>query len=234
MEPGTEAKARPDIDWKQAAKDLAKALAKGAGSAVVRGFVILTTFFFLNLAFALGFFLLAGLAGGGHGSLILLPLALVPFAPFVILAFVFAQKQGIQRIVAGAVESQGPTVAELFNFYFGRFLRDRWGTLRETRGGAVLDKGWKKYVQGLTEAPWVVRVVLGHVTSKIPLGERCADLAERGVPAEEVPRQLMNELFTEQARERLRPSWVPILILLGVNLVWFPAALLLTRWYTSS
>ncbi len=198
---------------------------------MVRGFIIISGFLFLNLGFTIVFFFLAGLAGGGHGSLIALPLAVVPFAPFVALAFVFAQKQGIMRIVAGAVESQGPNVAELFSFYFGGFLRARWGTIRETRGGATLDKAWQKYVKGLTDAPWVVRVVLGHITSKIPLGETVAELAEKNVPADQVPREVMTRIFSEQVRERLGPSWVPILLLLGANIVWFPVSILLTRWY---
>lgn len=234
MDATKEPKAKLDIDWKRSAKDLAKALAKGMGAAIVRGFVIISGFLFLNLGFAIVFFFLAGLAGGGHGSLIALPLALVPFAPFVVLAFVFAQKQGVMRIVAGAVESQGPNVAELFNFYFGAFLRARWGTIKETRGGATLDNAWQKYVKGLTDAPWVVRVVLGHLTSKIRLGEICAELAEKNVPAEQVPREVMSRIFSEQVRERLGPSWVPILVLLAANVVWFPVSILLTRWYLAS
>lgn len=231
MEPAREPRARPDIDWKRSAKDLAKALAKGVGAAMVRGFVIISGFLFLNLGFTIVFFFLAGLAGGGHGSLIALPLALVPFIPFVALAFVFAQKQGIMRIVAGAVESQGPNVAELFDFYFGGFLRARWGSIRETRGGATLDKAWQKYVKGLTDAPWVVRVVLGHVTAKIPLGEVCAELADRNVPAEQVPREVMNRVFSDQVNDRLGPSWMPILALFVANVFWLPAVIMLARWY---
>lgn len=216
------------VDWKDSAKELAKALAKGGASALVRGILVISVSTVLNLAFSVIFFFLAGLAGGGHGSLLAFPLALVPFAPFVVLAVVLAQKQGVMRLVAGAVESQAPTIAKLGSHYLGGFLRERYGNLRETKLGAGFDKGWQHYLKS-RDASWPVRVVIGQVTSRVPLGEIIDELGRENVPSEDVPRQAMDRVIKRISEERLRPSWLPILVLFGVNMLWFPIITLLIK-----
>ncbi len=216
------------VDWKESAKELAKALAKGAASAVFRGSVVISLSAVSNLAFSVIFFFLAGLAGGGHGSLLAFPLALVPFAPFVVMAVVLAQKQGVMRLVAGAVESQAPTIATLGSHYLGDFLRERYGNLKGTKVGAGFDKGWQRYLKS-RESPWPVRVVIGQLTSRVPLGEVIDELGQENVPSEDVPRQAMDRVIKRVSEERLRPSWLPILLLFGINIVWFPVITLLIK-----
>jgi hypothetical protein len=216
------------VDWKDAAKDLAKALAKSGASASLRGVVLVAVSLVLNLAFSVIFFFLAGLAGGGHGSLLALPLALVPFAPFVVLAVVLAQKQGVMRLVAAAVESQAPTIAKLGSHYLGGFLRERHGALKETRVGAGFDKGWQQYLKS-RDASWPVRVVIGQLTSRVPLGEIIDELGSEGVPSDDLPREAMDRVIKRVAQERLHPSWLPIVLLFGGNIVWFPIITLLIK-----
>jgi len=218
---------KPVVDWKRSATDLAKALAKGGASALARGVLIISVFTIVNLAFSVVFFFLAGLAGGGHGSLLAFPLALVPFAPFAVMAAVLAQKQGVMRLVAGAVESQGPTIATLGSHYLGSFLKERYGDLKSSKVGTGFDAGWQRYLKSRTEASWPVRVVIGQVTSRVPLGEVIDELAEKSIPTEQVPREVMIRVIQRVSEERLRPSWVPVLILFAVNFVWFPVITML-------
>lgn len=113
--------------------------------------------------------------------------------------------------------------------YLGRFLTDRYGNLRETRAAAAFDRNWQRFIRGSTESSWAVRLVLRQVTDRVPMGNMIAELAEQGTPAAEVPKVIMGQIFTNAAESRLRPSWMPILLLLGVNIVWFPLAIYLTK-----
>ena len=94
------------VDFKQSAKALAKALAKATFGAALSGGAVLSAFFLLNLGLSFAFFLLGGFAGGGHGSFIMLPAAVLPFVPFVALAYVFTQKRAVMSIAAAALNSQ--------------------------------------------------------------------------------------------------------------------------------
>ncbi len=210
------------MDWKDAAKELAKALAKAGASAVLRGVILCALSLVLNLTFSVLFFFLSKLVGGGHGSLILFPLALLPFAPFVVLAVVVAQKQGVMRLVAAAVESQSPTIAKLSEHYLGSFLREKYGDLKQTKVGGTFDKGWGKYLRSRSEGSWAVRTVIAQVTGRVPLGEIIDEVAEQQTSSDQVPREVMVRVMRQVSEDRLSPSWAPVLVLFGANLLWFP------------
>ena len=217
------------VDWKGSGKELAKALAVGTASALARGAVVAVTSVVLNLALSIAFFLLGGLAGGGHGSLVLLPLALVPFVPFVVIAFVLAQKQAVMRVVAGALASQAPTVARVGEHYLGGLLRERYGDLRTTRVGAGFEKTWRAYVGSRADAPWAVRQILVVLAGRVPLGELVDEAAARGVPTDEVPREVFAGALGRIATDRLWPSWWTPIGLFAANVAWLPVALWLLR-----
>ena len=222
------------IDWKSEAKALAKALAQATASALMRGGLLVAVSLVVNLALATVFFLFSGLAGRGHGILILYPLALVVFAPFVVLAFVIAQKNGVSRLVGAAVESQAPTLVKVGAHYLGSFLKERYGDLRDTRVGAGASMAWASYVSSRRDAPWAVRAVLSRIAQRLPLGELLDEQAKRETPAEDVPREVMSELLTSLGRERFEPSWVPVLVLFAANVAWLPIALYLAELWAKS
>jgi hypothetical protein len=217
------------VDWKGSGKELVKALALGTAAAFARGAFVAGTSIALNLGLSIAFFLMAGLAGGGHGTIVLLPLALVPFVPFVVLALVLAQKQAVMRVVAGALESQAPTVARVGEHYLGGFLRDRYGDLRTTRVGQGFDTSWRAYVGTRGDAPWAVRQILVVLASRVPLGELVDEAAARGVPTDDVPREVFAGALARIATDRLWPSWWTPIGLFAANVAWLPVALWLLR-----
>ncbi len=218
-----------NVGWKASVKALGKGLAKGAAWALVRGVGIVSLFAVVNVGLAVALFVLTGRAGGGSDSLLLFLLAMVAFSPFVIVAFVLAQKQGVARVVSGAVQSQGPTLAAVGAHYLSAFARERYGKLSDSRAAAAFDRNWQRYVRGRREGSWALRLVLRQVTKRVPLGEMIAQLAERHTPAGEIPQIVMGEVLSDAALSRLGPSWLPILALLTVNVAWFPLALYLVK-----
>jgi hypothetical protein len=174
-----------------------------------------------NLAFVIVFFVERRLMGGGHGGLVLFPLALLPFAPFVLVAAVIAQKQGVARLLAAAVESQGPALARLASHYLGRFLEERYGDLRATRAGGGLDRAWSRYLSSRKEAPWAVRLLIGRLTARVPLGELVDRFAEEGVPSGELAEKVMAHALSEGAKQKLTPGWTPWLLFFPINAAWF-------------
>lgn len=222
------------IDWKDALKRLAKALAKASASAAARAFVTIGYFVVTNLVLAVLFFVLVPLMGGGHGGFVLFPLALLPFVPFVILAVVLSQKQAVQRLLAGAVESQAPTLSQVGAYLMSRFFAEKAAELSQSRMAGAFDRAWQKYLATRTEAPWAVRTVLSQLTKRAPLGNLVDELAMQGVPSDQLPMRVMDRVITTVAQNKLRPSWTPTLVLAAVNAVWFPLVLWLARTYGAS
>jgi hypothetical protein len=219
----------PAAQWKDALKRLAKALATSLVAALARGVATVAFFVLLNLSLAVAFFFAVPLTGSGHGTLILLPLALVPFAPFAVLSVLLAQKQGVQRLVAGAVESQGPTLAHVGSYLLTRYFAEKTSELGNPRAAAAFDKAWRRYLQSRTDASWAVRFVLTQFSRRIPVGNFVSELAANGTPTDQIPQRAMERAVLVASDRRLRPSWTPTFVLLGANLLWFPIALFLAR-----
>jgi hypothetical protein len=171
----------------------------------VRGAALVGFWLIMNLGFAIAF-----------------PIAIVVFAPFVGVAFFLAHKNGVMRLIGGAVRSQAPTVASLGAHYMGRFLTDRDQDSAVMQAGRRFDGAWRKYLAARREAPWAVRFVLARLTARIPLGDLVHELSQRGVPADRIPEQVISEALKHWAEERLAPPWWPIVLLFAVNVAWFP------------
>ncbi len=219
----------PAVEWKAALKRLAKALATSLVAALARGIATIAFFVLLNLSLAVAFFFAVPLTGRGHGALVLLPLALVPFAPFAALSVWLAQKQGVQRLVAGAVESQGPTLAQVGTYLLTRFFAEKTSEIGNLRATRAFDNAWERYLHTRTEAAWAVRFVLTQFSKRIPVGKFIDELAAAGTPTDQLPQRAMERAVLAASDRGLRPSWTPTVVLLGANLVWFPIALFLTR-----
>lgn len=209
-------------DWKSATKALAKALAKSIASSLVRGVLLVGTSLVLNLAMAVVFFFLSGLTGGGHGSLILFPLALVPFVPFVAAAVFIAHKNAVLRIAGAALASQAPTLALVGSGYLGTYLAERRIDVRTTRLGAAFNRTWARYLRGRREAPWAVRMVMVAIARRVPLGETLDELAAAQTPPEQLPRIAIDRTIHMVADGQLEPGWTPVLVLFALNVVWLP------------
>jgi hypothetical protein len=217
------------IEWRAALTRLAKALATSLVAALARGIATIAFFALLNVALAVAFFFLVPLTGRGHGSLVAVLLALVPFAPFAGFAIVLAQKQGVQRLIAGAVESQGPTVAQVGAHLLARFFTERASDLEGLRASRTFDSAWQRYLQTRAGASWPVRLVLSQVSKRIPVGNFIDELAANGTPPAQIPQRAMERAVLVASDRTLRPSWTPTLLLFGFNCVWFPVALVLAR-----
>jgi hypothetical protein len=210
-----EHESRATIDWKGSAKDLGAALARGTGSAVVRGFMILSAALFLNLSFAVGVYVYVG-SSLGRDSLAGLPLAILAFAPFVVAAWFVAQRQGVMRIVAGALDSQTPMLSKVGAHYLAGFLAGA----KDRPAGELFQRGWARYVDAQGDAPWPVRMILKFVASRVPLGEWVVELAEAKTPAEQIPEAAMKRAFDTLVSERLHPSWTPVALLFLLDVAW--------------
>jgi hypothetical protein len=202
------------LDWKTSAKDLGVALARGTGSAVVRGFAILSASLFLNLSFGVGLYVYVG-STVGRDSLLGLPLAILAFVPFVIAAWVIAQRHGVMRIVAGAVESQTPLLSKVGAHYLSGFLATEDHARADRFAGA-----WARYVDAQADAPWPVRLVLKFLASRVPLGDWIVELADAKTPAAEIPPAVMTRAFDALTSERLAPSWTPVALLFILDVAW--------------
>ncbi len=216
------------VDFKQSAKALAKALAKATFGAVLSGGAVLSTFFLLNLGLSFAFFLLGGFAGGGHGSFIMLPVAVLPFVPFVALAYVFTQKRAVMSIAAAALNSQAENLAKLGTHYLGRFLEQRDKAEHGAKLREGFDKAWSRFLRA-SEAPWPVRLVLSQLTGRVPMGEIVRELGEQQTPAEDVPRRAMEQVVSRAIEEHVAPSWLATVLLLVANLAWLPLCLWLAN-----
>lgn len=205
-----------------ALKRLGKELALVLPLVLVRALFIVLTFGILNLGFSVWVFVRTGMAGHAHsaGVLVLLPLAAVPFLPFFALALVIAQKQAVSRLVAAAVESQGPTLAASGGQLLGKFLENE-ENVRLRASHAAFGRAWQQYLRTRSALPRPLRFLLSQICARIAVADLLDDLSARGVSNEELPAAVMSELIQGAARTFLRPTWKPILVLLTVNVLWF-------------
>jgi hypothetical protein len=211
----------PAFDWKGSAKELGAALARGTGSAVVRGFLISSGALFLNLSFAVGVYVYVG-STLGRDSPAGLPLALLAFSPFVIAAWFVAQRQGVMRIVASAVESQAPLLSKVGAHYLSGFLSAK----TDARAGELFLRGWSRYVDAQRDAPWPVRMILKFVATRVPLGDWVVELAEAKTPPGEIATEVMKRAFDTLLTEKLAPSWTPVGLLFLLDVAWLAVVLI--------
>ncbi len=215
-------RSEPAIEWKESLTRLAKELATGFVSAFVRGVSTVAFFIVLNLGFAAWLlFALLPLSHGTRDSLLFALCIFVLFAPFVGVAILFAHKQGLQRLIAAAVESQGPTISRVGTHLLTRFFAEETTNLKEAHATKMFDRVWQRYLRTRTEAPWPVRFVLSQLSARIPIGNIVDELAASGTPAEQLPQRAMEQVVLVASDRKLRPSWKPTLILLVANIIWF-------------
>jgi hypothetical protein len=204
------------VDWSDALGRLAKELARTLPRALLTCWLIIGLFAALNFLFGAVFFVVSGLAGGGHGSVALLPLAQLPFAPWAFAIGVWAKGQAARRVLAGAVGSQGELLACVAERLVAQFLAGPGAG-----AGPRIDRAWRGYVAAQRTLPGSVKLVLARLWPGRTLAVSLAAAAEKGIAPAALPGALVADALRALMARREGPRAKIVVALLGANLLWF-------------
>ncbi len=219
--------------WKDIVKQLAVAIGKGVGAGIGRVVLAVVFGFFLNALCGVGFFAANHhFLGTGHGALTAVVIfVLAPMLVMIALLGAIAYKQALQGIFARALESQAQNLAFVGSKLIDGYLMSARYQGVTTRLGRAFTSGMQRYLKARTETPKLIRWTLGFVIARVPLGEVIDDLAMKGVPANELPREAMSVAMLELSRSRLRPSWGTLGLVAIVEVLLWTAYAAIFHWF---
>lgn len=218
------------IDKLALARQLATAVGRGTGAGLLRAALAVLAALAVN-ALGVAIFIESGLGQRQGAALPLLALVAIPFVVAVALTALMTYKLGLQGVLARVVESQSDLIARAGSGILEAFLRavnyQPGGKLAET-----FTAQWHNYLQLQAKLPKPLPWLLGAVTSRIPLADTIAEVAQPGMNLREIAHAAMTRTLQEAIADGLHPSYQAVLIALAAQLgMWYPISLLARHWF---
>jgi hypothetical protein len=195
-----------ELNARVVASQVAAASARGAVAGLIRVVLAMLVALVVNGLCAVATIVVnPHVMGGGHGSLIVIGVLLLP--PFVlgtIVVGVLAFKQALQGVTARLVESQAGNLAVVGGQVLEIFLQKT--NYQTGRYDVALGRQWQDFLRAQAQIPQVLVSLLNKLAKRAPVARILAEAAAPGMTLSQLAHAAIGRMIETGARGGLRPS----------------------------